>query len=75
MNSATIKIDESVFFELIGLKNFDGFIGTMCIEALNGRRFLSFQILGIDPRLPARADFPYSHVIVKHIESSIEAIV
>jgi|WetSurMetagenome_2_1015567.scaffolds.fasta_scaffold1322013_1 hypothetical protein len=71
MNSATIKIPEEMFFELIGLEYFDGHIEDISI-IFDCERMLNIRIQGEDDRLPKRVDFPYSNVIAQRIESFIK---
>lgn len=77
MRSANIKIDQEIFFELLGMKYFQGDIVSIKLDHTHTprtRSIININVLGDDDRLPEKDDYPECCVECKQIQSHFKEI-
>ena len=72
MRTATIKITQSLLFDLLGLEYFRGTFVEAEVDEAGG--LLKLKIQGEDERIPEGDDYPACYVIATKIISCIEKI-
>jgi len=71
MGSAILRLSQDAFFQLFGLKDFDGDIMEIQID---DNCDILIKVLGQDDRLPDNLDYPECHLVTKTIISHLEEI-